>query len=30
LPMDESTRDRRAPQANIGRFAPVGSRLFLE
>jgi prepilin-type N-terminal cleavage/methylation domain-containing protein len=30
LPMDESTRDRRAPQANIGRFAPVGSTLFLE
>jgi prepilin-type N-terminal cleavage/methylation domain-containing protein len=30
LPMDESTRDRRSPQANIGRFAPVGSSLFLE
>jgi prepilin-type N-terminal cleavage/methylation domain-containing protein len=30
LPIDESTRDRRAPQANIGRFAPVGSTLFLE
>jgi prepilin-type N-terminal cleavage/methylation domain-containing protein len=30
LPMDESTRDRRAPLANIGRFAPVGSRLYLE
>ncbi|MFM8365494.1 MAG: type II secretion system protein [Verrucomicrobiota bacterium] len=30
LPMDESTRDRRAPQANIGRFAPVGNKLYLE
>ncbi len=30
LPMDESTRDQRAPRANIGRFAPVGSRLYLE
>ena len=30
LPMEESTRDKRAPQSNIGRFAPVGSRLFLE
>lgn len=30
LPMDESTRDQRAPRANIGRFAPVGSRLHLE
>lgn len=30
LPIDESTRDRRAPQANIGRFAPVGSTRFLE
>jgi prepilin-type N-terminal cleavage/methylation domain-containing protein len=30
LPMDESTRDQRAPQANVGRFAPVGSRRYLE
>ncbi|MFM8717779.1 MAG: type II secretion system protein [Spartobacteria bacterium] len=30
LPMDESTRDMRSPEANIGRFAPRGSRLFLE
>jgi prepilin-type N-terminal cleavage/methylation domain-containing protein len=30
LPMDESTRDMRSPQANIGRFAPRGSRKFLE
>jgi hypothetical protein len=30
LPIYESTRDRRAPQANIGRFAPVGSTRFLE
>lgn len=30
LPIDESTRDRRVPKANIGRFAPVGSTLFLE
>jgi prepilin-type N-terminal cleavage/methylation domain-containing protein len=30
LPMDESTRDRRSPKANIGRFAPRGSKKFLE
>jgi len=30
LPMDESTRDMRSPEANIGRFAPRGSRKFLE
>jgi prepilin-type N-terminal cleavage/methylation domain-containing protein len=30
LPMDESTRDMRSPQANIGRFAPRGSTKFLE
>lgn len=30
LPMDETTRDMRSPEANIGRFAPKGSRLFLE
>jgi prepilin-type processing-associated H-X9-DG protein len=29
LPMDESTRDNRAPQANVGRFAPVGSAKHL-
>ena len=29
LPMDESTRDPRAPRANVGRFAPVGSRRHL-
>jgi prepilin-type N-terminal cleavage/methylation domain-containing protein len=30
LAMDESTRDMRSPQANIGRFAPRGSTKFLE
>jgi prepilin-type N-terminal cleavage/methylation domain-containing protein/prepilin-type processing-associated H-X9-DG protein len=30
LPMDESTRDNRAPKANIGRFAPVGSKKYLQ
>jgi prepilin-type N-terminal cleavage/methylation domain-containing protein len=30
LPMDESTRDTRAPLANVGRFAPSGSTLFLK
>jgi prepilin-type N-terminal cleavage/methylation domain-containing protein len=30
LPMDESTRDMRSPQANIGRFAPRGSTKFLD
>ncbi|MCX7869870.1 MAG: hypothetical protein N2322_07960 [Terrimicrobiaceae bacterium] len=29
LPMDEGTRDMRAPRANVGRFAPVGSRQWL-
>ena len=29
LPMDESTRDKRAPKANVGRFAPVGSTQYL-
>ncbi len=29
LPMDPSTRDKRAPQANIGRFAPRGSFKYL-
>ena len=30
LEMDESTRDQRMPKANIGRFAPVGNRKYLE
>lgn len=30
LPMDESTRDPRMPKANVGRFAPVGSKRYLE
>lgn len=30
LPINETTRDKRAPQANIGRFAPRLSRLYLE
>ena len=29
LPMDRTTRDARMPSANIGRFAPVGSKLYL-
>jgi len=29
IPMDESTRDNRAPEANVGRFAPVGSDKYL-
>jgi prepilin-type N-terminal cleavage/methylation domain-containing protein len=29
LEMDESTRDRRAPKANVGRFAPIGSTKYL-
>jgi prepilin-type N-terminal cleavage/methylation domain-containing protein len=29
LEMDPTTLDRRAPKANVGRFAPVGSRDFL-
>lgn len=30
LPLDESTRDNRMPKANIGRFAPAGSKKYLE
>jgi len=30
LPMDESTRDNRAPKANVGPFAPVGSAKYLK
>lgn len=30
LPMDETTRDARAPKANIGRFAPKGDKKYLE
>ena len=30
LPMDESTRDTRMPQANVGRFAPRNSKKYLE
>jgi len=30
LEMDESTRDQRMPKANVGRFAPVGSTLYLK
>ena len=30
LIIDSTTRDRRCPQANIGRFAPVGSTKYLE
>jgi type II secretory pathway pseudopilin PulG len=29
LPMDESTLDRRAPNAQVGRFAPKGSTKYL-
>lgn len=29
LPMDETTRDRRAPDAEVGRFAPVGDTKYL-
>lgn len=29
LPMDPSTRDARAPEANVGRFAPKGSTRYL-
>lgn len=29
LPMDPSTRDSRAPEANVGRFAPKGSKKYL-
>ncbi len=30
LPMDESTRDMRAPKAQIGMLAPTGSKKYLE
>lgn len=30
IEMEESTRDDRMPEANIGRFAPVGSLKYLE
>jgi len=30
LEMDESTRDKRMPKANVGRFAPAGSTLYLK
>jgi hypothetical protein len=30
LPMDESTRDSRMPEAGVGRFAPVGSFKYLK
>jgi len=30
LPMDKSTLDPRAPKANVGRFAPVGSMKYLQ
>jgi len=29
LPMDPTSRDQRLPSANIGRFAPVGNKLYL-
>jgi hypothetical protein len=29
LPMDPSTRDSKAPEADVGRFAPKGSKKFL-
>lgn len=29
LEIDESTRDKRAPEANVGRFAPAGSFRYL-
>jgi prepilin-type N-terminal cleavage/methylation domain-containing protein len=29
LPMDPSTRDTKAPEADVGRFAPKGSKLYL-
>ena len=29
LPMDPSTRDSKAPEANVGRFAPKGSNKYL-
>jgi len=30
LPMDESTHDRRMPDANVGRFAPLNDTNYLE
>ena len=30
LDMDESTRDKRMPKANVGRFAPVGDTTYLK
>lgn len=30
LPMDPTTRDQRMPKADVGRFAPVGSTLYLQ
>jgi prepilin-type N-terminal cleavage/methylation domain-containing protein len=30
LPMDESTRDNRMPKANVGRFAPINDKKYLE
>jgi len=30
LEMDETTRDKRMPKANVGRFAPAGSTLYLK
>jgi len=30
LEMEESTRDKRMPKANVGRFAPAGSTLSLK
>lgn len=30
LPMDESTRDRRMPDANVGRFAPPNDTKYLQ
>ena len=30
LPMDETTRDRRMPEANVGRFAPPNTTKYLE
>lgn len=30
LDMDESTRDRRMPKANVGRFAPAGDTTYLK
>jgi type II secretory pathway pseudopilin PulG len=30
LPMDETTRDQKAPLADVGRFAPAGNKKYLE